>query len=160
MSELAKQSQDQKQDHPATSRRGFLKYALLGFSSLATAAGVLTPIVSYLWPPRQVAGASGGRVAVATEAELPPGKGAVFSVGNRPVIVIHTPEGYSAVSATCTHLGCIVFWNEQKQVIACPCHEAYFTTNGDVISGPPPSPLSAYRVQVEGGKIWVEGEAS
>jgi cytochrome b6-f complex iron-sulfur subunit len=139
------------------SRRGFIKYALLGFSALATAGGVLTPIIAYLWPPKKGASQAGERVAVADSAELPIGKGEVYSVNNQPVIVIHTPDGYSALSATCTHLGCIVFWNEERQVIACPCHEAYFNTNGAVISGPPPAPLAVYRVQEDGGQIYVEG---
>ncbi len=139
------------------SRRGFIKYALLGFSALATAGGVLTPIIAYLWPPKKGGSQAGERVAVADSTELPIGKGEVYSVNNKPVIVIHTPDGYSALSATCTHLGCIVFWNEQRQVIACPCHEAYFNTNGAVISGPPPAPLAAYRVQEDGGQIYVEG---
>jgi cytochrome b6-f complex iron-sulfur subunit len=143
-------------DEPV-SRRGLLKYLLLGFSALATAGGVLTPIIAYLWPPRTAAAEAGGRVAVASTADLPEGKGEVFSVNNKPVIVIHAPDGFVAVSATCTHLGCIVFWNEQRQVIACPCHEAYFNTTGAVVSGPPPSPLESYRVQVEGDQIYVEG---
>jgi len=144
--------------HDQTSRRGFLKYVLVAFSSLATAAGVLTPIIAYLWPPKQAANAAGGRVAVASVSELPIGKGGVFSVRNKAVIVIHTAEGYHALSAVCTHLGCIVAWNEQKQVIACPCHDAFFNTNGAVVSGPPPAPLPTYRVQVEGDQIYVEGE--
>jgi cytochrome b6-f complex iron-sulfur subunit len=139
------------------SRRGLFKYLLLGFSALASAGGVLTPIISYLWPPLKGTGEAGGRVAVASTADLPAGKGQVLSVNNQPVIVIHTPDGFKALSAVCTHLGCIVFWNEQRQVIACPCHEAYFNTNGAVISGPPPGPLDAFRVQVEGDQIYVEG---
>jgi cytochrome b6-f complex iron-sulfur subunit len=139
------------------SRRGFIKYALLGFSALATVGGVLTPVIAYLWPPKKGASQAGERVAVADSAELPIGKGEVYSVNNQPVIVIHTPDGYKALSATCTHLGCIVSWNEQRQVIACPCHEAYFNTNGAVISGPPPAPLPTYRVQEDGGQIYVEG---
>lgn len=139
------------------SRRGFFKYGLLGFSGLATAAGVLTPIVAFLWPPRKGGGASEARVAVASTVDLPVGKGTVYSVNNKPVLVIHTPEGYQALSATCTHLGCVLFWNEERGVIACPCHEAYFNTAGAVISGPPPAPLDIYRVQVEGDQIYVEG---
>jgi cytochrome b6-f complex iron-sulfur subunit len=138
-------------------RRGFLKYALLGFSGVVTAAGVLTPIIAFLWPPKQGSGTAGDRVAVASTADLPPDTGAVFSVNNKPVIVVNTADGYKALSATCTHLGCIVSWNEQRSVIVCPCHEAYFNTNGAVISGPPPSPLESYRVQVEGDQIYIEG---
>ena len=139
------------------SRRGLIKYVLLGFSAVATAGGVLTPIVAYLWPPKQASAGGGSRVAVAATADLPVGKGQVFSVNNKPVIVIHTPDGYRALSAVCTHLGCILLWNEQRAVIACPCHEAYFNTNGAVISGPPPAPLVEFRVQVEGDQIYVEG---
>jgi cytochrome b6-f complex iron-sulfur subunit len=139
------------------SRRGLFKYALLGFSAAATAGGVLYPILAYLWPPEQAGAAGGGPVDVASTADLPPGTGEVFSVNNKPVLVINTPDGYKALSATCTHLGCILFWNEQREVVACPCHEAYFNTNGAVISGPPPAPLPTYRVQVEGDRIYVEG---
>lgn len=158
MNESIKKREDGDLNQPPTSRRSFLKYVLVSFSAIATAAGVLTPIIAYLWPPKQAAGASGSRVAVASTADLPAGTGAVFSVGNKAVIVINTPDGYSALSAVCTHLGCVVFWDEQKQVVSCPCHEAYFNTNGAVISGPPPAPLPAYRVQVEGDQIYVERE--
>jgi cytochrome b6-f complex iron-sulfur subunit len=142
------------------SRRGFVKYALLGFSALATAGGVLTPIVAYLWPPKKTSAAEGGAVNVASTADLPAGMGQVFSVYNKPVLVINTPDGYRALSATCTHLGCVLFWNEQRQLIACPCHEAFFNTNGAVVSGPPPSPLPTYRVRVDGEQIYVEGVES
>jgi len=138
-------------------RRGFLKYLLVSFAAAATAAGVAIPIVAYLWPPKQAAGTGGGWVAVANTADLPVGKGAVYSVNNKPVLVVHTQDDYHALSATCTHLGCIVFWSEQKGVIACPCHAAFFTTNGDVISGPAPAPLPLYQVKVEGDQIYVEG---
>jgi cytochrome b6-f complex iron-sulfur subunit len=156
MDDSFQRSKDQAVDQ-AVSRRGFFKYALLGFSALVAAGGVIYPIISYLWPPKKGGGASQARVAVATTAELPVGKGQVFSVNNKPVIVINTPDGYKALSATCTHLGCIVAWNEQRQVIACPCHEAFFNTNGAVISGPPPGPLPTLQVQVEGDQIYVQG---
>ena len=90
----------------------------MGFSALATAGGVLTPIIAYLWPPAKGGGEAGGRVAVGATADLPPGQGQVFSVNNKPVLVIHTPDGYKALSATCTHLGCILFWNEAA---VCDC---------------------------------------
>lgn len=156
MDDPVKPADDVARDQ-AVSRRGLFKYVLLGFSALATAGGVLTPIIAYLWPPKQASAAGGGRVDVAATEDLPAGQGEVFSVNNKPVIVINTPDGYKALSAICTHLGCIVFWNEQRAVIACPCHEAYFSTNGAVISGPPTSPLEEYRVLVEGGRIYVEG---
>ena len=148
---------DDKVVDKSVSRRGLIKYVLLAFSALATAGGVLTPVIAYLWPPKQASAAGGGRVQIAATEDLPVGKGEVYSVNNKPVLVIHTAEGYRALSAICTHLGCILFWNEQREVIACPCHEAYFSTNGAVISGPPTSALEEYRLLVEGGQIYVEG---
>jgi cytochrome b6-f complex iron-sulfur subunit len=156
MNESTPRTEEGAFDQPI-SRRGFFKYVLLGFSALATAGGVLAPIIAYLWPPKQATAAGGGRVAVASTADLPVGKGEVYSVNNKPVIVIHTADGYHALSAICTHLGCILFWAEQRAVITCPCHAAFFNTKGDVISGPAPAPLQVYRVQVEGDQIYVEG---
>jgi cytochrome b6-f complex iron-sulfur subunit len=142
------------------SRRGFLKYVLLALSAVATAGGLLAPVIAYLWPPKQEGTASQARVAVASTADLPLGKGAVYSVNSKPVLVIHTQDGFHALSATCTHLGCIVAWNEQRSVIACPCHEGFFNINGAVISGPPPAPLAVFQVQVEADQIYVQGGQS
>jgi len=63
-------------------RRGFLKYAL-GFSFVATLAGVLTPIIGYLWPPARGAEAESGRTLVGTVKDFPVGTGTVVPVGNK-----------------------------------------------------------------------------
>jgi cytochrome b6-f complex iron-sulfur subunit len=141
-----------------TGRRRLLGY-LLGFSVISTLLGVLTPILGYLWPPVLGAGAAGARVLIATLADIPPGQGKVLPLGNQPIVVVHTQDGkVRAYSAICTHLGCVVQWDEERQLILCPCHDGRFNAlNGGVISGPVPSPLPAVAITIEGQDIYAGG---
>ena len=139
-------------------RRQFINY-LLGFSILATMGGVLTPIIGYLWPPARSSSGGGGRVQVGSTAEVPVGQGKVVAVNNKPVMVVNTEQGgLKAFSAICTHLGCIVEWDGERQIILCPCHDGRFNpVNGGIISGPQPSPLAEFALSVEGDTIYVQG---
>ena len=130
---------------------------LLGFSILATLGGVFTPIVGYLWPPSRASAGGGGRTEVGTTADFPVGQGKVVPVNDQPVIVVNTPQGgLKAYSAICTHLGCIVEWDESRQLILCPCHDGRFNAiNGAIISGPVPAPLAELPLTVETGAIYV-----
>lgn len=56
--------------------------------------------------------------------------------------------GYRALSATCTHLGCRVSWNDQTKHFHCPCHGGVYDRDGRVVSGPPPAPLARVNVRV------------
>lgn len=50
-------------------------------------------------------------------------------------------DGYRALSATCTHLGCRVAWNPAESHYKCPCHGGTFSRDGQVVAGPPPQGL-------------------
>jgi Rieske Fe-S protein len=51
-------------------------------------------------------------------------------------------EEVHTFSAVCTHLGCIVSWNELEKSFDCPCHGSRFSgQTGNVINGPANSPL-------------------
>lgn len=58
-----------------------------------------------------------------------------------------------AVSAACTHMGCIVQWNKGDNKFHCPCHGGVFTEYGgiDNSSAPIPyfTPLPRYDVKVD-----------
>jgi len=149
-----------KDQNPAISRRRLITY-LLGFSIVSTLAGVLTPIIGYLWPPSRALAGGEGRAEVGATLDFPAGQGKVVPVNDQPVIVVNTvPGGMRAFSAICTHLACVVEWDQERQFILCPCHDGRFNpVNGTVISGPPPSPLPELTLTVEGDAVYV-GEGS
>jgi len=60
-----------------------------------------------------------------------------------------------AISTVCTHLGCTVFWQKDRQEFFCPCHNGRFDKNGVVLEGPPPAPLDLYPVEIEGDNVFV-----
>ncbi|MBX7215290.1 MAG: Rieske (2Fe-2S) protein [Thermoflexales bacterium] len=61
---------------------------------------------------------------------------------------------YQVLDGTCTHLGCIVKWDNAEGAFACPCHSARFTRDGVVVSGPPPKALRTLETKVEDGALW------
>jgi Rieske Fe-S protein len=46
-----------------------------------------------------------------------------------------------AVSARCTHLGCVVAFNQAERAWECPCHGSRFAPDGGVLQGPAVQPL-------------------
>ena len=63
-----------------------------------------------------------------------------------------------AISAACSHLGCIVTWDEEQKIFKCPCHDGKYDVEGRVISGPPPGPLRRHKAKVEDGTILLATE--
>jgi menaquinol-cytochrome c reductase iron-sulfur subunit len=62
----------------------------------------------------------------------------------------------TALSSTCTHLGCRVSWNADDQTLRCPCHGGVFDRTGAVKAGPPPKALARHPARVDGDRILVE----
>ncbi|WP_425837075.1 FAD-dependent oxidoreductase [Streptomyces fractus] len=69
--------------------------------------------------------------------ELPPDSGAVLRTQGGRSAVYRDPDGkLHALSARCTHLGCLVAFNAAERAWECPCHGSRFDTDGQVIQGP------------------------
>jgi cytochrome b6-f complex iron-sulfur subunit len=140
---------------PDPGRRRFIRW-LGGFAIVSSAAMVVTPIVGFLIPVRSSSAGAGGKTLVATTADVPPGSGKVVALGSKPAIITNSDQGVKAYSAICTHLGCVVAFNDMVGVIQCPCHDGRFNpASGAVISGPPPAPLPPITVSVEGDQIFL-----
>jgi Rieske Fe-S protein len=77
-------------------------------------------------------------------AALPPGSGVVTHIDGEQVAVSRDDDGrLHAVSAVCTHLGCVVDWNAAMRTWDCGCHGSCFTADGAVLRGPARHDLEA-----------------
>src|SRR2546428_5498632 len=67
---------------------------------------------------------------------------------DQQVYIVRMPEGFFAVSAVCTHLGCVTQWKPDAEMIACPCHGSKFKSDGTKIEGPAPRPLPHFAISL------------
>jgi Rieske Fe-S protein len=91
---------------------------------------LLWPAVSYEAPRRYTVG----------RPDALPLDRATF-LPDRRLFVINRTDGFAAVSAVCTHLGCTIRHVEGEGFV-CPCHGSRFGLDGRVLSGPAPRPLA------------------
>jgi len=72
-----------------------------------------------------------------------------IKIGMKDVLVMRADDGkYSAIDLKCSHAGCTVHWIPDQHIFRCPCHGGEYDTNGSVIKGPPPRPLSHLQVTI------------
>ena len=133
-------------------RRTFLLVMAGGLAGLLAAASAW-PLLRFLAPLG--GGGADERVAVPRSA-LQPGGAHFFQFRGKPAVLLQSQSGeYQALSAVCTHLGCVVQWQAEKGEFLCPCHGGRFAPAGNVLSGPPPRPLEALPVSVDANQIKV-----
>ncbi len=109
----------------ARNRRDFLneialaRWALPPWGASGVTGRYLSPNVLFEPPTRFRAGAP----------DSYPVNSVTFIPG--PVVyIVRSQQGIWALSAICTHLGCITQWKPEADMIACPCHGSKFTKDG------------------------------
>jgi glycine/D-amino acid oxidase-like deaminating enzyme/nitrite reductase/ring-hydroxylating ferredoxin subunit len=68
--------------------------------------------------------------------KLAVGDGTIVRIGTKQYAVYRDDDGVHALSARCTHLGCIVAWNRADRAWECPCHGSRFAADGTLVQGP------------------------
>ena len=122
-------------------RRDFLKFLTRGLLAGSGLLG-LGALARYL----------GYQVESAPQTEFDLGLVENYPVGSRtqlaevPVVLLHAASGFSALSLTCTHLGCTV--EVDGDGFACRCHGSRFDAQGKVEQGPAARALPSLRVEV------------
>lgn len=136
-------------DPPDVGRRGFLGW-LLGLSGSALAASVLYPVLRFVSPPRVPEASTNQLEAGPTnDPELLDKGFKILRFGAEPVILVRLSDAtFRAFSATCTHLECIVEYQRDKSRIWCNCHGGEYDLTGRNVAGPPPKPLTPYKVDI------------
>lgn len=141
MTESNKTAKTQPTQNGDVSRRDFLNE--IAFSALGV-AGVGSAVVTYRYlspnvlfePPTKFRAGSPDLYPLNSVTYLP----------EQQVYVVRTGEGFFAVSAVCTHLGCVTQWKPESDQIACPCHGSKFKPDGTKIEGPAPRPLPHFQI--------------
>jgi len=133
-------------------RRSFINI-FLGGSVLVAAGGAMSTLLAYLWPPNELTRGDSSKQMTIPLADLPVNESKKIPFKGKPFIVIRAESGVVALSAACTHLGCLVNWDKDKKELICPCHSAKFDLRGNVIGGPAPSPLESAPVKISGDTI-------
>lgn len=155
-------------------RRGFLKRCCAGAIGGALVLVPLTTGMGLLLEPLRRGAGGGQLVRVATLDALPAdGVPRRFPVVARrvdawttfpdsqigAVFLRRTSDGaIEAFNVACPHAGCFVDFLPAARTFHCPCHNSYFTIEGNVAtpSSPAPRPLDSLAVEVRNGnEIWV-----
>jgi cytochrome b6-f complex iron-sulfur subunit len=141
-------------------RRVFL--GMLGGTALAVAGlGTGAVAVRFLWP--EVLFEQESRFRIGRPEEIP--QDTLLVLPEQRAFVVHARDGFFALSATCTHLGCLTRYEAEHKRIFCPCHGSQFDTTGKVTNGPAPRALPRLALLLEDGDLVldvstvVEGDA-
>ena len=70
-------------------------------------------------------------------------------------LIRHEDGSILALSNKCTHLSCRVNWKPETSAYQCPCHDALFDIDGQIIKGPQPRPLDEYETKIEENILFI-----
>jgi cytochrome b6-f complex iron-sulfur subunit len=132
---LREQTQGEFRGGGEMSRRGLLRAG--GLAAAAATAGVVVDRVvaerADTKEPENLAVDGGSWHAVAAADDLPAGRALRFSTGAIEGVVVNRAGEFQAMVAVCTHLGCTLQLDDQRERLSCPCGGAAFGLCGEVL---------------------------
>ena len=142
---------------PVNSRRTFMKWSLpVGWVAFSAAcASSLVATARFLFP----------NVLFEPPQSFKAGFPAEYNVGEVDtrwkdafgVWMVRKADGFYALIAVCTHLGCSPNWLSTENKFKCPCHGSGFYKSGVNFEGPAPRPLERARIVLaDDGQIMVD----
>jgi len=130
-------------------RRGFFHAC---FALMAAVAGfvVAFPVFSFFRLPKRINTAKKIKVPL---ANLTVDQALFFNRQGVQIVLIYTNREPKVYDAACTHLGCLVMWNQNEHIFHCPCHGAVFDDKGQVVKGPTNVPLRKISFEIKNDVI-------
>jgi nitrite reductase/ring-hydroxylating ferredoxin subunit len=132
---LREQTQGEFRRAPELSRRVLLRAG--GLAAAAAAAGVVTDRLvaeRAQTPPAEDLAVDGGQWhAIAAVDAVPVGRPLRFSTAAIEGVVVNHGGEFQALMAVCTHLGCTLQLDTERQRLGCPCGQAAFGLGGEVL---------------------------
>lgn len=145
-------------DSHELSRRDFIKVTT-GIVGGLIGAAIGLPSVFYLIDPALQEGGKEAWIPIGKFEDMQPGTPYPFSFtrvqvngwertassfGGYAIRKSDNPDELLILNSRCTHLACTVNWSDEAQAYLCPCHDAKFGMDGEVLDGPPPRALDVY----------------
>ena len=148
---------------PAIGRRRFLRGAGLAAAAAVTGGVVVDRLVERgagtgapSGTPQQLVPDAGRWVDVGEAAALAGGP-LRFSSGGVEGFAVADGQGVRAISAVCTHMGCLLRYDSNAARLACPCHRASFALDGTPTAYYPMTlrPLPRLEARLRNGRVEV-----
>lgn len=158
MAQTDNAKEPQQSEEPVDVGRRRMVNAVLGGGMASWLAVALYPVIRYLRPLSESRSPSSVSLTAKDRKKIAETNFVIIRFGHERVIVLRDARRkLHANDAKCTHEGCTVQYAEEERLIWCACHNAKFTLDGKVISGPAPRPLKPYDVsESPSGKITVK----
>ncbi len=126
-------------------RRGFFHACFAVMSGIAGFI-VAFPIFSFFRLPKRINTAKKIEVPI---ADLSEDQALFFDRQGVQIALVYTDREPKVFDAACTHLGCLVTWDQNEHIFHCPCHGAVFDDKGQAIKGPVNAPLKRIDFEIK-----------